>query len=632
MIATCITLASVAGAVERLDAHGFQPTAQDGDPLDLLTVYRPQRFAPMSVTGQALVELAGRSLVLQQQHGDDVDDDVLRSGLTAVNVGLTGAVHRRVGIGLSVPYYLFEGDLPWGDVRLSLPLGVAVPGDGTGASLGVLPWIDLPTGDEYRFLGDRGTEKGAALAFGASAQRFQFSMNLGAYTAPEIAYLTLRGGPHGIAGLGSAVAIDDRSAIRVEALYEPSLYLHDTWDDWRNESPGEATLSYFRSARSGLFWVAGVAVPFTSGAGTALRAIGGVGWSYGKEKAPDADADGIPDKRDECVDQPENRNGYADRDGCPDALAEALFTVVNDDERPVPEADLSIGGFAGKTDAQGQAKVSGLFPVEPQSGVVSHPFYTETPFTVAELEAEKLNERTIRIVFVPGEVKVTAAREDGSPINARVRFVGPAKVATQYLGADGVAVFSLRPGEWRLLVSAPEFGTERHDLVVEPGGRASADVRVTLKPARAVMDVAKKEVRILEQVHFDSGRDSIQADSMPLLIQVANLLLDNPHVRKVEVQGHTDSDGDDRSNMELSQRRVENVTRALVSMGVASDRLDPKGYGETKPIADNKSAAGRALNRRVQFVIVAQDSVEGEEAPPPEAAEPPPPVIDTEGL
>ena len=271
-------------------------------------------------------------------------------------------------------------------------------------------------------------------------------------------------------------------------------------------------------------------------------------------------------------------------------------------------------------------------PVEPQSGVVNHPFYSATDFSVADLEPDTLNQRTIQLVFLPGEVRVTAARDDGTPINARVRFVGPADVPTQYLGPDGTAVFPLRPGEWRLLVSAPEFGTERHDLVIKPGERTGGDVLVTMKAARAMVDVAHKEVKILEQVHFDSGRDTIQAESMPLLIQVANVLLDNPYIRKVEVQGHTDSDGDEGSNMDLSQRRVENVSRALVSMGVSSDRLLSRGYGESRPIADNSTAAGRALNRRVQFVIIEQEKPDVEEALPAEPPPPPPPKVDTEGL
>ena len=630
-ILSAIALAPSALAAERLDAHGFRLNVEDGDTLDLLTVYRPQAFTPLSLSATALFEVAGPSLVLQQQHGDDISKESLRGGLVATNIELMGAIHQRVGLAVSVPYYWFTGGPSWGDTRISLPVGLGVPYDDHGVALSILPFIDLPTGDEYRFLGDRGTELGGVLAFGSNSPRFQVSMNVGAKTGPAIEYLNLRGGPHGIFGLGMAVAVTKTSAIRAEGIYQPSLYLRDTWDEWRNESPAEATLSYRYRTSYGMSITGGMAVPITNGAGTAFRGFVGIGYAYGKDRGPDADGDGIADKRDECPTEPEVKNGYQDRDGCPDALARAKVTVVNDDDRPVPQVVVRVNGFEGTTDDQGQLEVDGLMPIDPNSGTLSHPFYETSNFTVADLELDTLNERTVRLVFVPGEVRVSASREDGQPINARVRFVGPTEMPTQYLGPDGTAVFELRPGEWRLLISAPEFGTERHDLVIEPGKRANADISVKLTAARAVVDAAKKEVRILEQVHFDSGKDTIKADSMGLLSQVANLLLDNPYIRKVEVQGHTDATGDATLNMELSQRRVDNVTRALVSMGVTADRLVPTGYGETRPIADNDSEAGMALNRRVQFVILEQDAPPKEEAPP-EPPPPPPPKIDTEGL
>ena len=74
----------------------------------------------------------------------------------------------------------------------------------------------------------------------------------------------------------------------------------------------------------------------------------------------------------------------------------------------------------------------------------------------------------------------------------------------------------------------------------------------------------------------------------------------------VEVQGHTDSDGEADYNLDLSQRRVDAVVATLVAKGVAAERLVPKGYGETEPMVPNDADAHKALNRRVQFIIVEQ--------------------------
>jgi len=94
---------------------------------------------------------------------------------------------------------------------------------------------------------------------------------------------------------------------------------------------------------------------------------------------------------------------------------------------------------------------------------------------------------------------------------------------------------------------------------------------------------------------------------MAVIDAVAATLLAHPQIKKVEVQGHTDADGNDASNLQLSQDRVDTVVDLLIDMGVEADRLIPKGYGETLPIADNNTAAGREQNRRVEFVILVQE-------------------------
>ncbi len=84
--------------------------------------------------------------------------------------------------------------------------------------------------------------------------------------------------------------------------------------------------------------------------------------------------------------------------------------------------------------------------------------------------------------------------------------------------------------------------------------------------------------------------------------EVAQALADNPTI-KVEVGGHTDSQANDAFNLKLSQRRSESVRTYLIKRGIAADRMTAKGYGENVPLADNRTADGRAQNRRVEFVI-----------------------------
>ena len=101
-----------------------------------------------------------------------------------------------------------------------------------------------------------------------------------------------------------------------------------------------------------------------------------------------------------------------------------------------------------------------------------------------------------------------------------------------------------------------------------------------------------------------------QERSFQLLDQVAGILTARPDLRLVRVEGHTDDRGSDSYNLDLSQRRAESVVSYLVSRGVEPQSLSPVGYGETQPIADNRSPEGRADNRRVEFIILEQDGCE----------------------
>ena len=117
--------------------------------------------------------------------------------------------------------------------------------------------------------------------------------------------------------------------------------------------------------------------------------------------------------------------------------------------------------------------------------------------------------------------------------------------------------------------------------------------------------VTEKKIEIKQTVYFDTNKATIKAVSFELLDEVAQALKDNPTI-KVEVQGHTDSQGNDKSNLKLSQNRANSVRTYLIKQGIAGDRMTAKGYGENVMIADNRTAEGRAQNRRVEFVITSR--------------------------
>jgi len=108
---------------------------------------------------------------------------------------------------------------------------------------------------------------------------------------------------------------------------------------------------------------------------------------------------------------------------------------------------------------------------------------------------------------------------------------------------------------------------------------------------------------VLRGVHFDFNKYNIRPDAVPILDEAAEILSKHPDVT-IDVNGYCDAIGTYRYNLKLSQRRAAAVARYLESKGIAASRLVTHGYGKTHFVATNKTAEGRAQNRRVELVPV----------------------------
>lgn len=113
------------------------------------------------------------------------------------------------------------------------------------------------------------------------------------------------------------------------------------------------------------------------------------------------------------------------------------------------------------------------------------------------------------------------------------------------------------------------------------------------------VDLNKENIR-LYGLQFDSGKATLKESSQSSLLKIEKLLKDSSDL-VVEIQGHTDSQGDEKKNLALSTARANAVKEALVKRGIDAKRLETKGFGETQPIADNKTKIGREENRRVEL-------------------------------
>jgi outer membrane protein OmpA-like peptidoglycan-associated protein len=135
--------------------------------------------------------------------------------------------------------------------------------------------------------------------------------------------------------------------------------------------------------------------------------------------------------------------------------------------------------------------------------------------------------------------------------------------------------------------------------IVEEAGMAQKVEFTAMELAKALNDTGSVA---LHNIQFDTGQATITPASSSVLAPVGELLKDDPALR-LEIQGHTDNVGGAAANLRLSQERAAAVKAYLVqNFGIAADRLTTAGFGDTKPVADNASDAGRAQNRRVELV------------------------------
>lgn len=253
---------------------------------------------------------------------------------------------------------------------------------------------------------------------------------------------------------------------------------------------------------------------------------------------PDRDGDGILDNRDKCPDDPEDKDGFEDEDGCPDE-------------------DNDKDGFL---DAEDKC---------PDDAEDKDEFEDEDGCPDLDDDQDGILDTKDGCPRDP-EDKDGFEDEDGCP--------DPDNDLDGLLDADDKC-----PNE-------PEtFNGEKDDDGCPDESKYK------------FVEVTDKAIKIKQKIFFASGRSVILSKSFKTLNEVALAMKEHPKL-KIEVGGHTDSNGSDKYNLKLSQKRAESVRQYLIKKGgIDGSRLTAKGYGEAKPIDTNKTRSGRSRNRRVEF-------------------------------
>lgn len=143
--------------------------------------------------------------------------------------------------------------------------------------------------------------------------------------------------------------------------------------------------------------------------------------------------------------------------------------------------------------------------------------------------------------------------------------------------------------------------------------------RVVVKVKRVI--VTEDAIEITEKIQFAYNESEILGASFGLLDEIKSVLIEHPEIKTISIEGHTDTDGSDSYNQNLSDRRAASVMTYLVENGIEESRMSSVGFGESKPLVDEKSDADKETNRRVEFRITEQDQRKVEYEVDPESGE-----------
>lgn len=238
----------------------------------------------------------------------------------------------------------------------------------------------------------------------------------------------------------------------------------------------------------------------------------------------------------------------------------------------------------------------------PAPPVVVVPVEKKPEPVVVELPKEQPKKSEVKEDPYKEMVKVTVKLQDeqyGKPVAGNIFITqGTKTVFNGKADQSGISNFYLEPGNYAVEVKAVGYLTAEEDLQLAPTEKGKSKT-IELKQPKIEKGLTFK----LKNINFETGSDKITVESYVSLDKMAEILKENPTM-VVEVGGHTDNSGDAKKNLELSKKRETQVVNYLIAKGVNVNQMKAIGYGQTKPVADNATPEGKALNRRVMFTVI----------------------------
>ncbi|HNX08207.1 MAG TPA: OmpA family protein [Bacteroidales bacterium] len=297
----------------------------------------------------------------------------------------------------------------------------------------------------------------------------------------------------------------------------------------------------------------------------------GILFKFGKAK--DTDKDGIADKDDKCPTVP----GLAQFQGCPDTDKDGV--IDGDDKCPGTPEGVKVDAKGCPLDTDGDGVVDYLDKCPDVKGLAK---FEGCP----DSDGDGVIDNDDQCPNTPERVKVD---EKGCPLDR---------------DGDGIPDYQDKCPDVKGL-PAYEGCPDRDGDGIPDNVDKCPDVKgiAANKGCPEVKEEVKKVFnQALQGIKFETGKDVIRPVSFPILDNVVKIMKENKEYNLI-INGHTDNVGSDESNKILSDKRATAVKNYLINKGVEAGRLKSFGWGEEKPTADNNTAAGRTLNRRVEFIV-----------------------------
>ncbi len=581
-----------------IDIQNFQPSAS---PYSIFGVESATVSGHLVPSGGIVLHYAHEPLVLVTESGDEIA--IIEQQLVGEAVAAIG-LFDSAELGIAAPVYLINAGgvdnlsidgATLGDIRLRGKYSIL---DSQKAPIGVGAYLQVgvPSGNDQAFTSSGTVSVRPGVIVDVRIDKLLLAGNLSTNLQEQQAFANLDVGSQFLFAFGAEYEVHERVSLGGE------LFGSSTFDDAfsKEEAPMEFLVGAKYKSKTGIQVHGGAGAGIVAGYGSPqFRTL--LGLRYAQTDV-DTDQDGILDRDDLCPDVKEDVDGFEDSDGCPDEDNDKDGYKDKEDSCPdqaedfdefddadgCPDLDNDEDGFPDTVD-----KCPNKPGVEERQGCPND-----------DRDADGFSNADDLCPDEP-EDKDNYQDEDGCPepdndLDGIMDDKDSCPLAAEDF--DG----------WMDEDGCPEPDNDQ-DGVLDNDDKCPLEAgKPKFKgcPGKRKVVLLANEIKILDKVYFATGKAKIKRRSHGLLGEVADLLVKHPEIKKIEIQGHTDDQGNDRSNMKLSDARAKSVLDYLVAQGVEAERLTSRGFGESSPAVQieglnrRELKKARAANRRVEFRIV----------------------------